>query len=91
MCGNGGSLNFELNDTLEAIKSEMNMDNLPDLSKLNLENDGDDEKDIDAFLEDEDEDEDDDVDLAQDKMMKHKLGQNEECGVDENGVIDIVM
>ena len=82
----GESINFELQQTLETIKSEMNINELPDISKLSLDdlNDNDDEKDInknndndkldiDSFLED-DEDDDDDVDLIEDKMnVKNKL------------------
>lgn len=90
LCGDGSTLNFELNDTLQAIKSEMNMNTLPDLNKLNLD-ENDDEKEIDAFLEEDECDDYDDVDLIQDKMMKHKLDHNEDCDLNDNNVIDIVM
>merc|ERR1712129_452839 len=59
----GSMLNAELEQTLKTIKSEMDMDSLPDFSSLKLEidEDNDDEKEIDAFLlEDED---DKDIDL----------------------------
>eukprot|EP01083_Nonionella_stella_P051288 136166_1 len=77
----GSTLNLELNETLQAIKSEMNVDELPDLSKLNLdetidEEDDDDktntcnekDKNIVSFLED-DEDDDIDIDFDRDDNM----------------------
>lgn len=99
----GESINFELRQTLETIKSEMNVNELPDISKLSLDdlNNNDDEKDInanndndkldiDSFLEDdEDNDNDDDVDLIQDKMNRMKSCIGNEMPNDDEEDVDI--
>ena len=83
----GQSINWELKETLETVKSEMNMNVLPDISKLRLD-DGDQkdmnynddklELDVNEFLEDDDEEDEDedDVDLIQDKIALKMMNQN---------------